>query len=376
MSTKPSDTGRFARTTLGVDATNIAAPSSGLRDTGYPDNGIPTAKNFNYLENLAFRWREYLSDAAFQGATTFDSTVGIAGNTAVGTALVVADFVFTADNTTDTCTKVAHGLLTGDGPIRVSNSGGALPAGLAAATDYWILKTGTDTFKFATTLDNALSNTPINLTTNGTGTQTLSDTAGTLRSANLTVNGNLTVGGSCPALTVDSLTASFATIFLLTAGGISVTGDYGHSSTFSMPIPPTAFQHRDSGSTVALNDRAAGGDPEGWIGWVAGNKILAWVPLRAGDVITSVVFEYDKQGSSNAMTFQLIAAGFQLFSSSLLRVIDTFTDTSSGTGIVSHTSTITTGEVGNIIENGGMWLQVSSSTSTHFFWRATVYYTH
>src|SRR5262245_47554038 len=74
-------------------------------------------------------------------------------------ALVVPDFVFTATNATETFTKTNHGLQTGDGPVQVSNAGGGLPAGLTAATDYWVIRTGANTFKLATSLANALAGT-------------------------------------------------------------------------------------------------------------------------------------------------------------------------------------------------------------------------
>lgn len=95
--------------------------------------------------------------------------------------LVVADLTFTAASGTDLLTATAHGLETGDGPIRVSNSGGALPTGLAAATDYWVIKVSADTFKLATSLTNAYAGTAIDITADGSGTQTLSDTASTER---------------------------------------------------------------------------------------------------------------------------------------------------------------------------------------------------
>ena len=98
-----------------------------------------------------------------------------------GDALVVADFTFTAEADDDLCTKAAHGLQTGDGPIRVANSGGGLPTGLAASTDYWVIVASSSTFKLATSLANALAGTAINLTTDGTGTQTLSDVSTTQR---------------------------------------------------------------------------------------------------------------------------------------------------------------------------------------------------
>lgn len=91
--------------------------------------------------------------------------------------LTFADFTFTGEADDDTATATAHGLQTGDGPVRVSNSGGALPTGLAAGTDYYIIRTGANTFKFAASRPLALAGTAIDLTGDGTGTQTMSDTA-------------------------------------------------------------------------------------------------------------------------------------------------------------------------------------------------------
>jgi hypothetical protein len=96
-------------------------------------------------------------------------------------ALVVADDTFTTTHAANTLTAVAHGLLTGDGPIRVSNAGGALPAGLVAATDYYVIKVDADTLSLASTRANAFISTAVDLTDDGTGTHTLSDTASTRR---------------------------------------------------------------------------------------------------------------------------------------------------------------------------------------------------
>src|SRR5436190_15496610 len=64
-------------------------------------------------------------------------------------------FVFTANAGTDVCTKVAHGCETGDGASTVSNAGGGLPGGLAAATPYYFIRIDADTFKLATSALNA-----------------------------------------------------------------------------------------------------------------------------------------------------------------------------------------------------------------------------
>lgn len=83
---------------------------------------------------------------------------------------------FTAVAASDICTKVAHLFLTGL-KVQVSNSGGALPTGLSAATDYFVIKIDADTFYLATSLVNALAGTRIDITGAGTGTQTVTPTA-------------------------------------------------------------------------------------------------------------------------------------------------------------------------------------------------------
>lgn len=78
----------------------------------------------------------------------------------------------TADNTTEIFTSVAHGFVTGKGPINFFNSGGALPAGLTTTGLYWPIKIDNDTFKVAISRKLAVLGTAVNITTNGTGTNT------------------------------------------------------------------------------------------------------------------------------------------------------------------------------------------------------------
>lgn len=115
----------------------------------------------------------------FGGANTPDLDLALGTLTNKRRALVVADDTFTAA-ATDICTAVAHGLQTGDGPIRLTTTG-TLPAGLALATDYYVIKIDADTFKLATSLANAYAGTAVDITDAGTGTHTLSDTASTQR---------------------------------------------------------------------------------------------------------------------------------------------------------------------------------------------------
>jgi hypothetical protein len=107
-------------------------------------------------------------------------------------ALTFADAEFAADDTADTLLFDApHGLTTGDGPFQLTNSGGGLPAGLSAATNYWAIVVDADEIQLATTLALALAGTEVDITTAGTGTHTMVDTDQTIH-----VGGAATVAGS------------------------------------------------------------------------------------------------------------------------------------------------------------------------------------
>jgi hypothetical protein len=219
MATKPSDTGRFAVDGSDVDATHISAPSSSQRDLGWSLNEVPTSDVENYLQNNHYRWKKYLSDGAFSGASTFDSTVGITGALTAGSVnsagalavggqhITIVTFVFTADNTTEIFTATGHGLSNGDGPIQVASSG-TLPTGLSPATNYWVIVLTANTFHLATSQSQALAGNFLAISSNGTGTHTLSSTGSTVRLADASVtrsffalgpssfNDALTIGGT------------------------------------------------------------------------------------------------------------------------------------------------------------------------------------
>lgn len=88
---------------------------------------------------------------------------------------VAAAFAFVAADVTvaaDTITEAAHGIITGT-KCRVDKVGATLPAPLTDQMFVWAIYDTVNTLKFATTLTNALTNTPINLTTQGVGTHTI-----------------------------------------------------------------------------------------------------------------------------------------------------------------------------------------------------------
>lgn len=83
---------------------------------------------------------------------------------------------FTADASTDLCTWTStanfpSNILTGT-RVRLTTTT-TLPAGLATATDYYVIKVSDSTFKLATSYANAVAGTAINITDAGTGTHTV-----------------------------------------------------------------------------------------------------------------------------------------------------------------------------------------------------------
>lgn len=118
-------------------------------------------------------------------------------------AVAFADFTFTVpDHTNDKLHAVGHGRQTGDGPLQLTNAGGALPAGSAPATNYWLIRDSADDLKLAISLANALAGTPVvDLTGAGTGVHTVQHLAGTL-SPTLPIQATATAAGNWFTLAV------------------------------------------------------------------------------------------------------------------------------------------------------------------------------
>ncbi len=94
--------------------------------------------------------------------------------------LATAPFTFTTTHATEVVNRVAHGRRTGDGPFQFTTTT-TLPAGYALLTDYWWITLGPDTGHWASSLANALTGTPVAITTDGTGTHTATATAAAKR---------------------------------------------------------------------------------------------------------------------------------------------------------------------------------------------------
>lgn len=177
--------------------------------------------------------------------------VNVAGEGVTATAATAtagaANIVFTAANATEIFTSVAHGFTTGDGPVRVVNSGGGLPTGLAVDTDYWVIKIDADTFYFATSRANAIALTHLSITTDGTGVQTLNTATNDVICARLVQALNDVVGKNYTA--VQTVGAGETDTVTITA---TAAGDW-----FSLEIADTVYMsisqtHVDPGVATDL----------------------------------------------------------------------------------------------------------------------------
>jgi hypothetical protein len=84
MAAKPSATPRWANVG-GI----IVEPSAGKKDVGWLDNEEPPAEYFNWFQNLAWQWTQYLSDGDLSGNHTISGALAVGGTLDVdgGTAL-------------------------------------------------------------------------------------------------------------------------------------------------------------------------------------------------------------------------------------------------------------------------------------------------
>ena len=149
----------------------------------------------------------------------------------VATVTTPAAGAFTAA-ASDICTKAAHGMLTGL-KVQVSTTT-TLPAGLSAATDYFVIKLDADTFSLASSLVNANAGTAIDITDAGTGVHTVTATSiagcsytlyGSLDGTTyvtLAVTANITATANFIHEKIDPMFDYLQVRYTMTAGQISV----------------------------------------------------------------------------------------------------------------------------------------------------------
>lgn len=134
------------------------------------------------------------------------SNFSLAGN--VSFSFVDADVTVGSDS----IAEVAHGLETGD--IVQLTSSGTLPAGLALATDYYVIRVSADAFKLATSLADAEAGVAVDITAAaGGGTHTVTEQERVhaamdvyvVNSVNATIDGTVSIDDNGGSITVDAV---------------------------------------------------------------------------------------------------------------------------------------------------------------------------
>lgn len=157
-------------------------------------------------------YNEDLTQNNMQGELEEFFFAELRSNAELKTAAPVS-LLFTVNAVTDVATVAGgHGLENGAGPFQVS-AATALPDGLLPATDYWAIVTGTTTFKFATSLSNALAATAVDIIDTGTGALTMTSSA--------------QVSGTDDSFTINSVPDSVFTGTILLAKGYSSSANNG-----------------------------------------------------------------------------------------------------------------------------------------------------
>ncbi len=155
-----------AEAVTGTDTVRATTPSGVAAAIAAVGGGTPAGNvDFTARRSAPSGW--LLCDGSAVSRTTY-AALFAAINETIGT--------FTA-NTNDTLSLTNHGLYTGD-HVYVTNSGGALPTGLSANTDYWVIRLTSGTFYLATSYANAVAGTRIDITAVGSGTHTIISTYG------------------------------------------------------------------------------------------------------------------------------------------------------------------------------------------------------
>lgn len=136
-----------------------------------------TAKSFNGSSNVAITNGSTVNDGNFVvgqsytittlGTTDWNivaGTTGITYNTSTNSNLIAKATSGGGNGQAQarfaTITSTSHGLVTGDA-VKYNNGGGTSIAPLVSGNTYYVVNTGTNTFRLATSYNNAVATTPI-----------------------------------------------------------------------------------------------------------------------------------------------------------------------------------------------------------------------
>jgi hypothetical protein len=216
-----------------------------------------------YSNNPALLTRWFLAKIGVDDDEINDTTTSAAANICdEQVPLTQASVTFTASASTDvlTLTSALANLRRGN-VVRVSNSGGGLPTGLAAATDYYVIPVGPLTYKLASSFANAMAGTAIDLSSAGTGTHTIT----LMSEARYTANGIIEDSDN-PADVLRGLIGAMAGCLTYSAGKFEIHAGASATSVLTLNeahyIGPMQVVHRRSRQAVFNGVKATFIDPD------------------------------------------------------------------------------------------------------------------
>lgn len=241
--------------------------------------------------------------------TIYAAGDGVTSTTVSYTTLADLTFVDADVNTgTEAITETAHGMSTGDGPFRVSNSGGALPTGLAADTDYWIIKLTADTYQLASSKANAIALTPVDITAAaGGGTHTLRRNQNDVIVAQLVQGLNAVVGKNFTAV---QTVGAGETDYLVVTG--DAAGEWFSLEVGSVSLMKIAQTHAEPATTLAADLDAIQLENGDWYALVTLYNSDAYVKAAAAWVEAADAPKLYAADVSDSETATLAAGGGDL----------------------------------------------------------------
>lgn len=154
--------------TVSLDASDVDKQVlAAIKAVINPATGL--AEMANLTGDASVTWSSSDATKATVNASSGLLTAVAAGSTTITATLQAAASItgVAAEADTDVFTKATHGLLTGDA-VDLLNLGSGTGFGSVGDTRY-IIKTGADTFKLATTYANAIAGTAVDVTGDATG---------------------------------------------------------------------------------------------------------------------------------------------------------------------------------------------------------------
>ncbi len=279
-------------TWVAADGNNSIVQITNAIGATFHDNEVANYGLGKITQAVKFQTTGSLTQGARDWSITSNRLLGSARS---GLSSFTAPMV-SVDTSANTFTLVGDPFSTGD-ECQVSTTG-TLPAPLVVSTDYYIIRLSANTYQLATGLRKAMAGTPVDLTTTGTGTHTVTTVPGLAHGVTISpvgtsvtgihifdninrnvtnrVNWNLGGGGSygdIPNADRNSGDGNVDTNFtnidvVRTAGSVGGVATYegvGDPNDVVTASPGSFYRNRSGGVSTTFYVKRTATDASGWV---------------------------------------------------------------------------------------------------------------